>query len=271
MSIVRAPQTCSLQAAPVHKTLVFRACSFRTSGRAVVPIEQSVNCRRDAASRMSVVLFAKGGKGGKGGKAETAVKEEKGGKVAAGGIDVQKIAADAKKDADERMRKCLNVVAEGFNTIRTGRANPAILDKIMVDYFGAPTPLKQMGAVTVPDAQTLMIAPFDRSTLRDIERAIQESDIGINPNNDGERIRLVMPPMTQERRKELAKQVSKMTEDGKVAVRNVRKDAMKKAEKVELPKDDKKALEDDIQKLTDSYVKKLDDMSKTKTDEVMKL
>ncbi|KAG2489859.1 hypothetical protein HYH03_011661 [Edaphochlamys debaryana] len=166
-----------------------------------------------------------------------------------------------------------------------------------------------MGGISVPDASSLVITPFDKSSLRDIERAIQEADIGINPNNDGERIRLIIPPMTQERRKELSKTVSKMAEDGKVAVRNVRKDAMKKADKVELPKDDnnsppappllafmsgsipclrsvplsfptpqvelpkddKKALEDDIQKLTDSYVKKVEDMAKAKTDEVMKL
>ncbi|KXZ47679.1 hypothetical protein GPECTOR_33g561 [Gonium pectorale] len=270
MSLTRklAVPANGLQAAPVAKSLVFRPCSIRnTTCRPFAPVEQ-----RDA-SRALVLLFAKGGKGGKGGKGEAAVKEEKGGKgaAAAGGVDVQKIAADAKKDADERMKKCLAVVGDGFNTIRTGRANPAILDKVMVDYYGAPTPLKQMGTVTVPDASTLMITPFDRASLRDIERAIQESDLGINPNSDGERIRLIMPPMTQERRKDLAKQVSKMTEDGKVAVRNVRKDAMKKVDKVELPKDDKKSLEDDIQKLTDSYVKKLEDMAKTKTDEVMKL
>lgn len=257
------PVQCSLQAAPVAKSLVFRPCSI---GAARAPLRSSE--LREVVGRPSVATFAKGGKGGKGG---APAKEEKGGKAAAGGVDVQKISTEAKKDAEERMKKCLGVVADGFNTIRTGRANPAILDKIMVDYFGAPTPVKQMGSISVPDSQTLMITPFDKSSLRDIERAIQESDIGINPNNDGERIRLIMPPMTQERRKELAKNVSKMTEDGKVAVRNVRKDALKKLDKVELPKDDKKSLEDDIQKLTDTYVKKLEEMAKTKTDEVMKV
>ncbi|PNW84721.1 hypothetical protein CHLRE_03g156050v5 [Chlamydomonas reinhardtii] len=269
MSTAIRAQAGSLKAAPIAKSLVFRPCSIRAAGR-----PQLRSASGDAGSRMAVVTFAKGGKGGKGGKAEAPAKEEKGGKggaAAGGGADVQKIAAEAKKDADERMKKCLAVVGDGFNTIRTGRANPAILDKITVDYFGAPTPLKQMGTVTVPDASTLMITPFDKTSLRDIERAIQESDIGINPNNDGERIRLIMPPMTQERRKDLAKQVSKMAEDGKVAVRNVRKDALKKVDKVELPKDDKKALEDDIQKLTDTYVKKVEDAAKAKTEEVMKL
>ncbi|GFR52263.1 hypothetical protein Agub_g14797 [Astrephomene gubernaculifera] len=266
MALAQATKACSLQAAPVPKSLVFRPCSIRASPRLYSPTEQ-----RDASQRMSVVLFAKGGKGGKGGKAESAVKDEKPSKGAGGGVDVQKISADAKKDAEERMKKCLNVVAEGFNTIRTGRANPAILDKVMVECYGSPVPLKQLAAVTVPDSQTLLISPFDKGSLKDVERALLEADLGINPNNDGERVRLIMPPMTQDRRKELSKQVSKMSEEGKVAVRNVRKDAMKKVDKVELPKDDKKALEDDIQKLTDTYVKKLEDMAKSKTEEVMKL
>ncbi|KIZ07771.1 Ribosome-recycling factor [Monoraphidium neglectum] len=169
------------------------------------------------------------------------------------------------------MKKAINVVVENFNTMRTGRANPAILDKIMVDYYGVPTPLKSLASVAVPDASTLIVSPFDRSGLRDVEKAILESDIGINPNNDGEKIRLNIPPMTQDRRKELSKKVSKMGEDGKVAVRNVRKDAMKRLDKHDFPKDSRKDLEDSIQKITDRYVKAVDDLIKTKSEELMKV
>lgn len=188
-----------------------------------------------------------------------------------GDEDLDAVALVVESDAEARMKKALGVVAENFNTMRTGRANPAILDKIVVDYYGVPTPLKSLAAVSVPDASTLIVSPFDRSALRDVEKAILESDVGINPSNDGERIRLNIPPMTQDRRKELAKKVSKMGEDGKVAVRNVRKDAMKRLDKHDWPKDSRKSLEDKIQKITDRFVKSVDDLVKSKTDDLMKV
>ena len=169
------------------------------------------------------------------------------------------------------MKKALGVLADNLNTLRTGRANPAILDRIVVDYYGAPSPLKSLASISVPDASTLVISPFDKAGIRDIEKALNESDVGINPSNDGQVIRLVIPPMTQERRKELAKKVSKMGEDAKVAVRNVRKDAIKTLDKTEFPKDTKKDLEDRVQKLTDGYVKRADELAKSKADDIMKV
>eukprot|EP00877_Chromochloris_zofingiensis_P000257 jgi/Chrzof1/10231/Cz04g33140.t1 len=186
-------------------------------------------------------------------------------------VDLEMVALEAEEDAEERMKKAIAVVADNFNTMRTGRANPAILDRIQVEYYGVPTPLKSLASVSVPDASTLIISPFDKGGLKDIEKAINESDIGINPSNDGQMIRLNIPPMTQDRRKDLSKKVSKMGEDGKISVRNVRKDAIKKLDKYDFPKDTKKGLEDSIQKLTDSYVKKLDDMVTAKTDDIMKV
>lgn len=140
-----------------------------------------------------------------------------------------------------------------------------------VDYYGAPTPLKTLASIAVPDASTLIVAPFDRAALRDVEKAILESDIGINPSNDGEKIRLNIPAMTQERRKELVKKVAKMGEDGKVAVRNVRKDALKRLDRHDFAKDARKGLDDAVQKLTDRFVKSVDDLAKAKSDELMKV
>lgn len=190
---------------------------------------------------------------------------------AAEDVDLDMVALEAESDAEERMQKAVSVVADNFNTMRTGRANPAILDRIQVDYYGAPTPIKSLASIAVPDASTLTITPFDKGSIKDIEKALNESDIGINPNNDGQKIRLVIPPMTQDRRKELSKKVSKMGEDGKVAVRNVRKDILKRLDKYDFPKDTKKDLEDGIQKLTDGFVKKLDEMIKAKSDDIMKV
>lgn len=213
----------------------------------------------------------KGGGGKGGGDSDDSGKGGKSGKGDSVG-DVAKIDKEARADADERMKKTLSALGESFNTIRTGRANASILDKIMVDQGGAMMSLKKLGTISVPDASTLVINPFDPSTLKSIERALQESDIGINPSNDGEKIRLNVPPLTQERRKELCKSVAKFAEDGKVSLRNVRKDVMKKIDKVDgFSKDSKKDLEDAIQKLTDASVKKVDEMAKAKSDEVMKL
>ena len=179
------------------------------------------------------------------------------------------------KKAEEKMQKALAALNSNFNTIRAGRANPAVLDRITVEYYGTPTPLNQMAAISVPDPRTLMISPWDRSTFKSIEKAIQTSDLGINPNNDGSVIRLVFPPMTSERRSELAKEVHKMAEEGKIALRNIRRDAMDKlkAQKKngEITEDDVKDGEKEIQKVTDKYVKEADTMADKKIKEIQEI
>ncbi len=175
----------------------------------------------------------------------------------------------------EKMTKTLSVLKQELNTVRAGRANPALLDQIVVEYYGVPTPLKNIANISVPDPRTLMIAPFDPKSVRDIEKAIQVSNLGINPSNDGKIIRLVIPPVTEERRKELTKVIKKMGEDAKVAVRNCRRDAnddIKKAEKNgELTEDDVKSDLDEIQKMTDKCMKDIDTIVATKDKELMEL
>lgn len=171
-------------------------------------------------------------------------------------------------DALERMEKTLESVKSNFNTVRTGRASPSLLDRIEVEYYGSPVTLRSIAQVTAPDGSTILISPFDRSSLGSIEKSILKSDVGITPSNDGSVIRLSIPQLTAERRKELLKLVSRLTEDGKVALRNVRRDAIKAYEKLEkekkLSEDNVKDLSNDIQKLTDEYVKKVETMFKTK-------
>ena len=175
----------------------------------------------------------------------------------------------------DKMSKTLSVLKEDLNTVRAGRANAALLDQVSVDYYGTPTPIKNLANIQVPDPRSLTIIPFDPKSLKDIERAIQASNIGINPTNDGKNVRLTIPPLTEERRKELAKQIKKMGEDAKVAVRNCRRDAndqIKKAEKDgELTEDDVKKDLDDIQKLTDKCMKDIDDIVSGKEKELMEL
>ena len=168
----------------------------------------------------------------------------------------------------DKMETTVEKTQENLDTIRTGRANPAILDRLMVEYYGAETPLKTIAGVSTPDAQTLQIQPFDMGALPDIERAIMESDVGITPNNDGKVIRLTIPQLTKERRKDLAKQVSKLGEEGKVAIRNVRRDALKQIKKLEISEDAAAGLEADMQKLTDDSVKKIDEIVKAKETEI---
>ncbi|NJN30682.1 MAG: ribosome recycling factor, partial [Synechococcales cyanobacterium RM1_1_8] len=160
-----------------------------------------------------------------------------------------------------------------FNTLRTGRANASILDRIMVDYYGAATSLKSLATINTPDASTITIQPFDRGSLKDIEKAIMMSDVGINPSNDGSTIRLNVPPLTNDRRKDLVKIASKYAEEGKVAVRNVRRDAIdaaKKREKAgELSEDESRDLQDSIQKLTDQYVKRMETILAEKEKDIM--
>ena len=176
------------------------------------------------------------------------------------------------KDFDTRMTKTLNNLSEEFQSIRAGRANPHILDKLRVDYYGAETPLQQVANVTVSDARTLQIQPWEVTLLKEIEKAIELSDIGINPINDGKVIRLSFPVLTEERRKELAKDIKKRGEDAKVAVRNIRRDgndSIKKLKGDDVSEDELKDLQDELQKITDSYIKKIDDAVDAKSKEVM--
>lgn len=176
---------------------------------------------------------------------------------------------------EEKMTNCVNHLARELATIRAGRANPAILDKVAVDYYGAPTPINQIAAVAVAEARILTITPWDGKMVKDISKAIQTSDIGINPIDDGHTIRLVFPAPTEERRKQLTKDVQKQGEEAKVAVRNVRRDAMDKFKAMkkagELTEDDQKNLEEEIQKMTDKFVKKIDETCAAKNQEIMEV
>ncbi|KAA0057317.1 ribosome-recycling factor [Cucumis melo var. makuwa] len=172
------------------------------------------------------------------------------------------------KDVKARMEKTIDTVRSNFNSIRTGRSNPAMLDKIEVEYYGSPVSLKSIAQISTPDASSLLVQPYDKSSLKSIEKAIVNSDLGLTPNNDGEVIRLTLPQLTSERRKELSKVVAKQAEEGKVAVRNIRRDALKAYEKLEkekkLSEDNVKDLSSDLQKLTDDYMKKIDVLYKQK-------
>ena len=174
---------------------------------------------------------------------------------------------------EEKMTKTISVLREELAAIRAGRANPAVLDKLEVDYYGVPTRVNQLAAVSVSEARTLVIQPYDKSTLKAIEKAIQASDIGINPNNDGSVLRLLFPPLTEERRKELAKSISKMGEESKVAVRSIRRDANEKLKAMkkssEITEDDLKVAEKDLQKLTDDMSKEIDALLEKKEKELM--
>ena len=174
---------------------------------------------------------------------------------------------------DERMQKTIEVVKSNFAAVRAGRANAGVLDRITVEYYGTPTPLNQVANIGSPDPRTLTIQPYDMSLLKAVEKAIQTSDLGINPQNDGRVIRLAFPQLTEERRKELTKQVRKYGEEGKVALRNIRRDAMddikKKTKKSELTEDDQKKLEKELQDLTDKRCKDIDDLTAKKEKELM--
>ena len=180
---------------------------------------------------------------------------------------------EVNKEFDAKMQKTIDVVMSDFASVRAGRANAAVLDKITVDYYGAPTPLNQVAAISSPDPRSLMIQPWDGTLLKAIEKAIQTSDLGINPQNDGKVIRLAFPQLTEERRKELTKQVRKYGEAGKVAIRNIRRDAVDafKAQKKngEMTEDDVKIAEKDIQKLTDDMCKEIDALLEKKEKELL--
>lgn len=173
---------------------------------------------------------------------------------------------------EDRMKKAIEYLEGDYNGIRAGRANPHILDKLRVDYYGTPTPIQQVGNVTVPEARILQIAPWDKSLIKAIEKAIMTSDVGINPSNDGSVIRLVFPELTGERRKDLVKDVKKKAEESKVAIRNIRRDgndSLKKLGKTDVSEDEIKQLEDQLQKATDKYIKEVDTMMEKKSKEIM--
>ena len=180
---------------------------------------------------------------------------------------------DARLQAyEEKMKKTLDFLAEEYAAVRAGRANPHVLDKIKVDYYGTPTPIQQVGNVSVPEARIIQIAPWDKSMLKAIEKAILTSDIGINPQNDGSIIRLQFPELTEERRKDLVKDIKKKAEEGKVALRNIRRDGndeFKKLGKGEVSEDEAADLADSLQKLTDEYIAKIDKALDEKTKELM--
>ena len=180
---------------------------------------------------------------------------------------------EVNKEFDAKMQKTIDVVMSDFASVRAGRANAAVLDKITVDYYGAPTPLNQVAAISSPDPRSLMIQPWDGTLLKAIEKAIQTSDLGINPQNDGRVIRLSFPQLTEERRKELTKQVRKYGETGKVAIRNIRRDAMDKfkamEKKSEITEDDRKDYEKELQDITEKRCKQIDELTAKKESELM--
>ena len=177
------------------------------------------------------------------------------------------------QEYERKMQKTIDVVASDFAGVRAGRANAAVLDKITVEYYGTETPIHQVASISTPDARTLVIQPWDGTLLKAVEKALRVSDLGINPQNDGKVIRLVFPQLTEERRKELTKQVKKYGENGKVAIRNIRRDAVEKfkamKKKSEITEDDLKDLEEDMQKLTDKRCKEIDDLTAKKEAELM--
>ena len=170
---------------------------------------------------------------------------------------------------EEKMIKTLDNLEHRFVTVRAGRANPSSLDGITADYYGSPTPLKQLATISVPEARQLLIKPFDRSCLSAIEKAIFESNLGYTPNNDGETIRIIIPVLTEERRKELTKQVKAMAEDAKVSIRNIRHDSLEDIEKEEISEDEQKSLQNRVQDLVNKYNKLIDEKTKEKENELM--
>ena len=172
-------------------------------------------------------------------------------------------------DITEKMDKTIENLEKRFTTVRAGRANPSSLDGVMVDYYGSMTPLKQLATISVPEARQLLIKPFDKSSLGAIEKGIIAANLGYNPGNDGETIRIVIPELTEERRKELVKQVKSISEDAKVSIRNIRHDGLEDLKKAELPEDEEKGMEKDIQDLVNDYNKKVENILKEKEQELL--
>jgi len=182
---------------------------------------------------------------------------------------------DALKDATIRMKSSLQSLEDDLAGIRTGRATPALVERLSVEYYGAPTPLQQLATFSVPEPRQILIKPFDPSTIKEIERAIQTSDLGLTPSNDGKVIRLTLPPLTQERREELVRVVNARVEEGRVSVRNIRRDVIKDMREFEdeklISEDDLKRGEDDIQKLTDEYIEKMNQVGEEKEEEILEV
>lgn len=177
-------------------------------------------------------------------------------------------------DAEDRMKKAMANLQKEFQTVRTGRANPALLDRVEVEYYGTPTPLKSLANISTPDGRSLVIQPYDKGALKEIEQAIHKSGLGLTPNNDGTVVRINIPALTEERRKELTKVVKKYAEDSRVAVRNIRRDAadhIKKQKDNQVSEDEIKRQEDALQKMTDKYVKEVDKMTSEKETEIMEV
>lgn len=172
-------------------------------------------------------------------------------------------------ELNEKMDKAIANLEKRFATVRAGRANPSSLDGIVVEYYGSMTPLKQLATISVPEARQLLIKPFDRGCLKDIEKAILASNLGYNPGNDGETIRIIIPELTEERRKELVKQVKAISEDAKVSIRNIRRDGLEDVKKAEMPEDEEKGMEKDIQDLVNEYNKKVEAILKEKEGELL--
>ncbi|KAM3382396.1 ribosome-recycling factor, chloroplastic isoform X1 [Capsicum annuum] len=259
MTIALSPATPAYQRQLTHKPFFCFLGKFRTSGN-VVSLSASANyvSLRVGASRLQPPVKHAWGK--RRGIVRCATIEE---------IEAEKSLIE--KDVKERMEKTVETVRSNFNSIRTGRASPAMLDKIEVDYYGTPVSLKSIAQISTPDASSILVQPYDKSSLKSIEKAIVNSDVGMTPNNDGEVIRLAVPQLTSDRRKELSKIVSKQAEEGKVAIRNIRRDALKAYEKLEkekkLSEDNVKDLSSDLQKVTDEYMKKIDTVFKQKEKE----
>lgn len=187
--------------------------------------------------------------------------------------DAQTTENDIKSATEARMTKTMEATSTSFNTIRTGRASATILDRVHVDYYNTETPLNQLAAISVSGGSTIVVDPYDKSCMKDIERALVESDVGLTPSNTGDVIRLNVPQLTNERRKELAKQVKSLAEEGRVAIRNIRRDAVDECRKLEkdkkLSQDGSKSIQDVVQKLTDKYIKKIDELYKEKEKDIM--
>ena len=183
--------------------------------------------------------------------------------------------ADLAKDAEQKMKKTVDATQHDFSTIRTGRATPTLVDGISVDYFGTPTPLNQLAGISVPDSRQLLITPYDRSTVAAIEKAIKNSDLNINPVNDGVAVRLTIPPLTEERRKEFVKILNKKSEEGRVSIRNIRRDINDQfkalVKKSEASEDESKRAQDGLQKLTDRYIVEIDRITKAKEAELLEV
>ncbi len=175
-------------------------------------------------------------------------------------------------DVESKMKKSIEATQQSFNSLRTGRANSAVLDRVMVEYYGMETPLKSLANISTPDATTILVQPYDKGSLQQIEKAISMSDVGLTPNNDGEVVRLNIPPLTSERRQELVKLAGKYAEEGRVSIRNIRRDAMEEVRKKEknndLSEDESHDIQDKIQKLTDKYVSKVDELLKAKEEDI---